>query len=42
MHLLKTFLVIALVALTFGCAPKNQVLAIDSNHQKFLAQGYQQ
>jgi OOP family OmpA-OmpF porin len=42
MHLVKTFLVIVLVALTFGCAPKNQVLAIDSNHQELLTQGYQQ
>ena len=31
-----------LVGLTFGCAPKNQCLFINSNHQDLLNNGYQQ
>jgi OOP family OmpA-OmpF porin len=42
MKQLKTFLLILLVGITFGCAPKGQVLSIDSNHQELLNNGYQQ
>lgn len=42
MHLLKTFFLIVLLGITFGCTPKHQVLAIDSNQQELLSKGYQQ
>ncbi len=43
MNQLKTFLLLLLVGITFGCAPKSQVLSIDSSHQEeLLKKGYQQ
>lgn len=42
MKRLNTFVLFFLVGLSCGCAPKNQCLFINSNHQELLSQGYQQ